>query len=329
MGGLNGPLAPRLIAAGLAGLGLAAALGRVAIPLLRRLKIGQRVRDDGPRTHLKKMGVPTMGGLFFAVPALLLALAWSPGDPAVAGLVLFSLVFAAVGLADDYLKVVRRRPLGLRARHKLAAQIPASLVFGYWSAYVLGLGTSVSIPFGLGRLELGAAYLPFVVVFAIWFSNAVNITDGADGLLAGAMVPSVLAYLLVSLVADQPGLAALCAGLAGACIGFLLYNRHPATVMMGDVGSLALGGALTGLAVLTRTEILLGLVGLLYALEALSVVLQVISFRTTGRRIFRMSPVHHHFELAGWPETRVVGVFWLFSAGSALLGLVALGGMGR
>jgi phospho-N-acetylmuramoyl-pentapeptide-transferase len=326
---LTNESAARLVVAGLTSFALVALLGLVAVPLLRRLKVGQRVRDDGPETHLKKMGVPTMGGLFFAVPALALALAWSPRDPRVSGLALFALVFAMVGFADDYIKVIRRRPLGLRARYKLAVQIPASLALGYWAAHRLGLGTAVAIPFGLGSLDLGPLYLPFIVLFAIWFSNAVNITDGVDGLLAGAMVPSMLAYLLVALVAEQAGLSLLCATVIGACAGFLLYNRHPAKVIMGDVGSLALGGTLTGLAVLTKTEILLGLIGLLYALEALSVVLQVISFRSTGRRIFRMSPIHHHFELLGWPETKVVGVFWLFSALSGLIGLFGMGGMGR
>jgi len=318
-----------LLGPALAGLAAAALLGLLAIPLLRRLRIGQQVRDDGPQTHLKKMGVPTMGGLFFAVPGLLLAMAWTRGDTLVAGLTLFGLVFAAVGFADDYLKVVKRRPLGLRARHKLAVQIPAAALLGYWAAYRLGLGTALAIPFGLGSLDLGPLYVPFVVVFAIWFGNAVNITDGADGLLAGSMVPSLLAYGLVSLAVGAMGLVTVSMALLGTCLGFLLHNRYPARVIMGDVGSLALGGAITALAVLTKTELLLALIGLLYAVEALSVVLQVISFRSTGRRIFRMSPLHHHFELLGWAETRVVHMFWLFSAIAGLVGLLGLRGMGR
>ncbi len=311
-----------------AGVALAAVAlaGRPAIGLLQRLRIGQRVRDDGPQTHLKKMGVPTMGGLFFAVPGLLLALLWAPRDRAVLVAVVFALLFSAVGFADDYTKVVRKRPLGLRARHKLAIQIPASLALAYWVCTTHG--TTVAIPFGLGSFDLGLFYLPLAVVGTIYVSNAVNITDGVDGLLAGASVPSYLAYGLVALTAGQPGLAFLCASLVGACIGFLLHNRYPAKVIMGDTGSLALGGALTALALLTKTELLLAVIGLLYIVEALSVVLQVISFKSTGKRIFRMSPLHHHFELLGWSEPRVVALFWTISAVAGLLGLLGLTGMG-
>ena len=303
-------------------------LGPLAIGLLKRLKVGQRVRDDGPQSHLKKMGTPTMGGLFFALPGLLLALVWAPGDPTLAVAVAFALVYGLVGFADDYIKVVNKRPLGLRARYKLAVQIPAGLLLAYWATSRMGLSTALVIPFGLGQLELGLAYYGFVVLLAIFFGNAVNITDGADGLLAGAMVPSLAAYFLVALTTGQTGLALLCASLTGACFGFLLYNRYPAKVIMGDVGSLALGGALSALAVLTKTELLLALIGLLYAVEALSVILQVISFQSTGRRIFRMSPLHHHFELSGWPEGRVVRAFWLVSAIGGVLGLLGLRGMG-
>jgi phospho-N-acetylmuramoyl-pentapeptide-transferase len=307
---------------------LVALLGTLTIPLLRRLKVGQRVRDDGPRTHLKKMGVPTMGGLFFAVPGLLLAAAWSPLDPAVRAAVLFSLVFCFVGFFDDYVKVVRKRPLGLRARHKLAVQIPASLALAWYASAQLGLSTAVHIPFGGPAIELGAIYPVFIVLMAIFMANAVNITDGADGLLAGSMVPSLTAYLLISMAAGQGGLALMCAALAAACLGFLFYNRYPARVIMGDTGSLALGGAVTALAVLTKTELLIALVGLTYVIEAMSVVLQVISFQTTGRRIFKMSPIHHHFELLGWPETRVVTMFWLGALLAGALGLLGMAGMG-
>jgi phospho-N-acetylmuramoyl-pentapeptide-transferase len=304
-------------------------MGQLAIPMLRRLKVGQRVRDDGPQTHLKKMGTPTMGGLFFALPGLLLAIVWAPRSAAVQALILFSLAFGLVGFVDDYLKVVKRRPLGLRARYKLAVQIPAGLLLAYWATTRLGLSTVVAIPFGLGHVDLGLLYLPFITLLAIFVGNAVNITDGADGLLAGAMIPSLGAYALVAMVTAAPSLAWVSASLIGASLGFLIYNRYPAKVIMGDTGSLALGGALTAMAVLTKTELLLALIGLLYVLEAGSVILQVISFQTTGRRIFRMSPIHHHFELLGWPETRVVRLAWLVSGLGGLLGLLGLTGMGR
>jgi phospho-N-acetylmuramoyl-pentapeptide-transferase len=306
---------------------IVAALGAPAIKLLRRLRIGQRVRDDGPQTHLKKMGIPTMGGLFFAVPGFLLALLWAPHDRAVLAAVAFALIFSAVGFADDYLKVVRRRPLGLRARAKLAVQIPASL--GLAALAVSWHGTVVAVPFGLGQIDLGLLYLPLAVLGAIFVGNAVNITDGVDGLLAGAAIPSFIALGVASLAATEPGLAQLTASLVGACAGFLLYNRHPAKVIMGDTGSLALGGALTAVALLTKAELLLAIIGLLYIIEAMSVVLQVISFRATGKRIFRMSPLHHHFELLGWSEPRVVAAFWTVSALAAVAGILAVKGVVR
>lgn len=316
-----------LLLALLLSLAVVAALGQLAIPLLRRLKVGQRVRDDGPQSHLKKMGTPTMGGLFFALPGLLLCLLWAPESLAVRALVLMALAFGAVGFVDDYLKVVKRQPLGLRARHKLAVQTPAALLLAYWAMSRLGLSTMVTVPFGWAQVQLGWLYPPFVALLAIFAGNAVNITDGADGLLAGAIVPSLGAYILIARAMSQPSLAWVGASLIGACLGFLIYNRYPAKVIMGDTGSLALGGALTAMAVLTKTELLLVLVGLLYVLEAGSVIVQVISFQTTGRRVFRMSPVHHHFELLGWPETRVVALAWIVSCAGALLGLLALSGM--
>jgi len=320
--------AQALAVAGAASFVLAGALGLVAVPLLRRLRVGQRVRDDGPKTHLKKMGTPTMGGLFFVVPGLLLSLAWSPLDPGVRAAVLFALVFSFVGFLDDYTKVVRRRPLGLRARYKLAVQVPAAFVLAWYAVERLGYSASVSIPFGGPAIALGPLYPVFVVLMAVFMGNAVNITDGADGLLAGSMVPSLAAYMLVSLAAGQGGLATLCVSLGGACLGFLLYNRYPARVIMGDTGSLGLGGAITAVAVLTKTELLVAVIGLTYVIEALSVILQVISFQSTGRRIFRMSPIHHHFELLGWPETRVVTMFWFGALLAGVLGLLGLAGMG-
>lgn len=307
---------------------LVVSVGKPAIQTLQRLRFGQRVRDDGPQTHLKKMGVPTMGGLFFALPGAVLALLWAPTDRPLLAAVGFALVFGLVGFADDYLKVVRRRPLGLKARAKLAVQIPAALLLALYTAR--SYGTAVVMPFGLGGFDLGWTYLPLAVLGAIFIGNAVNITDGVDGLLAGAAVPTFLALGAAALfVAGAPALAFLAASMIGACLGFLVYNRHPAKVIMGDTGSLAIGGAMTAMALLTKTELLLGIVGLLYIVEALSVILQVISFRTTGRRIFRMSPLHHHFELLGWSEPRVVRLFWTVSGFAGLIGLLALRGMAR
>lgn len=300
-----------------------------AIPQLRRLKYGQVVRAEGPQTHLVKQGTPTMGGIIFALPAAVTTLLLAPRDGgALAALVAVAsaLGHGAVGFADDYIKVVQRRSLGLRAREKLFFQTFLALGLAWLAADVLRLGTWVQVPFTGWKLELGVLYYPFVLLLVFATGNAVNLTDGVDGLLGGASVIVFGFYTLVSLFyRAQPGLAVACAATMAACAGFLRYNAHPARVFMGDVGSLFLGGLLAAVAVLTKTELILPIAGILFVAEAVSVILQVISFKTTGRRIFRMSPLHHHFELSGWSETAVVRVFWLTCAVGVVLAWWGLG----
>lgn len=300
-------------------------LGPFVLPVLREWKIGQFVRTDGPERHLAKAGTPTMGGLMI-LGGTLAALIPSrvAGDPNVVAALFLFLGYAALGFADDYIKVVMKRPLGLKARYKIIGQASLALFIAFWLAQTPGPGgqggTVVNIPF-LGLVDLGAFYVPFAALVIIGSANAANLTDGLDGLLAGTAAVASLAYALISLATGHMEMAVLAAALAGACAGFLRYNRHPASVFMGDTGSLAIGGCLAALALITRTELYLPLVAGPWVLEALSVILQVAAFRLFRRRILRMSPLHHHFELGGWGEWRVVLFFWAMALASAAAGV--------
>jgi len=306
-------------------------LGPVTIPVLRRLKFGQTVRDDGPARHLQKTGTPTMGGVIFLI-GVTVAVVSLTGRSAAGLLVLgVTLGFGLIGLLDDAIKVVLKRPLGLRAREKLFGQVLLSALLGVLAFSVLGRGTDVVLPFsgffipGGWSIDPGTwGYLAFSVLVVVGTANAVNLTDGLDGLAAGVTVVVALAMLVIALLVGKPDIAVVLAALAGGCLGFLVYNHHPARVFMGDTGSLALGGALGAAAVLTRSELFLVLIGGVYVLEALSVILQVISFQLFGRRLFRMSPLHHHFELSGWSENKVVYTFWAAALFFAVLGLAGL-----
>lgn len=294
--------------------------GVFILPLLRRLGIGQEIRKDGPQAHLLKAGTPTMGGIIFLVALLFTVLLFNGPEKKSLLLLFLTFGFALLGFGDDLLKVVLRRPLGLRARTKLSGQLLVGLIFTLL-AVEEGRGTQLLFPF-LGEIEEGLLYFPFALFVLAAASNAVNLTDGLDGLAAGSTFFAMLAYLFVAQFGGEPALAVFSGAVAGGCLGFLFFNVYPAKVFMGDSGSLALGAALGGLAILTRTEILLALIGGLFVVETLSVILQVISFRLRRKRLFRMSPLHHHFELKGWPETKVVGVFWLTSFFFACAGLL-------
>ncbi len=293
-------------------------LGPLVIPLLRRLKLGQNVRSDGPARHLQKSGTPTMGGIIFlagiTVSGLLLA-GRSTEGLMVLGI---TLAFGLIGFLDDFIKVYLKRPLGLRAREKLLGQALFSVLFCALSISALGRGTVFVIPFSGFFVTGGLSWEPGVILFyvigvvvIISAANAVNLTDGLDGLAAGVTVLVSLAYVFISQGLGNPGVAVIMAAVAGGCLGFLFFNRHPASVFMGDTGSLALGACLGAAAITTKSELFLLIIGGVFVLETLSVILQVISFQLFGRRIFRMSPLHHHFELCNWSEKKVVLVFWL------------------
>lgn len=289
---------------------IAVLLGPLFIPLLRRLKFGQSIRDEGPKLHQKKAGTPTMGGIIIFIALILAVIKFAPLNSNTYLLIFVTLGFAFLGFLDDFIKIVKKRNLGLTAKQKLFGQLLVSIVF-YYALQKQGHDTVVYIPGQSWGIDLDWLYLPFIIVMLLGFTNAVNFTDGLDGLLAGSSAISFGALSIIALSAAQFETAIFGAAMVGAVLGFLVFNAHPAKVFMGDTGSLGLGGAMSAMAILTKTELLLIIIGGIYVLEVLSVVIQVISFQTRGVRVFRMSPIHHHFELSGWSEWKVVTVFWV------------------
>ncbi|MDA8097374.1 MAG: phospho-N-acetylmuramoyl-pentapeptide-transferase [Clostridia bacterium] len=317
-------------------------LGPIVIPVLRRLKFGQRVRSDGPSRHLQKSGTPTMGGIIFilsSTAAVLLGILMLDDRPElgtrVDGLVVLLVLvgFGTIGFLDDYIKIVLKRPLGLRAREKLLGQVLIAVALAVVAVYGLGRGTDIVIPFsgflvpGGIVIELGWwLFLAFTVFILLGTTNAVNLTDGLDGLASGLMVIAALAFAVIAVVSGHLWVALVLGATAGGCLGFLYYNWYPARVFMGDTGSLALGGGLAAAAVLTRSEVFLAIIGGVFVIETLSVMAQVFSYQLFRRRVLRMAPLHHHFELSGWTETRVVFSFW---AAGLILAVVGLAGIYR
>ncbi len=314
-------MARAALAAALAAL-LVLLAGRTLIRELAARQVRQPIREDAPERHRAKAGTPTMGGIVIIAAAILGTVAAGRPTPQVVFVLLMVIGFAAIGFADDLLKVRRGRNLGLRARERLAAQTVLAAGVGLFVYYTVPDGALVALPRG-ARVSLGWLYIPFAVTFVLGFVNAANLADGLDGLAAGLSALAAGAYATIAFRAGWPDLGLFAAGLAGACIGFLWFNAHPAEVIMGDVGSNAIGAGLAALALLTKTELLLVVVGAVFVAEALSVLGQVAYFKATGgKRIFRMSPLHHHFELGGWTETQTVVRFWLLGAIAALLGLL-------
>jgi phospho-N-acetylmuramoyl-pentapeptide-transferase len=307
-------------AAGIAFL-IVLALGPALIPALRRLKFGQSIRQEGPPRHYAKAGTPTMGGLLILVGVTVPTAIFVGWDPEAVLALLITLGHGVIGFMDDFIKVVLKRNLGLTARQKLLGQLILASALVFAAVNYFGRGTVVWVP-GWGiTVDLGPFYYIVAVLFVIYTSNAVNLTDGLDGLAAGTMAIAALAYAIISLYYNQPSLALFSVAIAGAVLGFLRFNLHPARVFMGDTGSLALGGALATLAILTKTELLMVIIGGVFMLEGLSVIIQVAAFKSTGKRVFKMSPIHHHFELSGWTETKVVTVFWLAATIFAIVAL--------
>lgn len=299
-------------------------LGPIVIPMLRRLKFGQSIRQEGPERHYAKAGTPTMGGIII-LGALLVPVMVYTGRSTEVWLALFvTLGHGLIGFIDDFIKVACKRSLGLKAKQKLLGQIIMAVALAYIATNYMGRGTDLWVPLLDINIDLGPLYYVLIFLVLVGTTNAVNLTDGLDGLAAGTTTVAALAYVVIAMSFGKPELAIFCASLAGASLGFLKYNAYPAKVFMGDTGSLALGGALAAVAVMTKTELLLVIVGGVFVFEALSVIIQVISFKLTGKRVFRMSPIHHHFELAGWSEIKVVTVFWLTGVIFSAIALVVL-----
>ncbi len=287
-------------------------LAPLVIPLLRRFKFGQTIRSEGPMRHQEKSGTPTMGGIVILAAVAFTAWRFS-SSPTTWLLLLATAGFGLIGLLDDSLKILRRHNLGLTARQKLMLQVLVVILF-YLVLYVRGWHFGLRMPLSGATVQMGFLYLPFLAFLMVGTANAVNITDGLDGLAAGTTAIAFSAYAVLAWLESRWDVSVFSVAMVGALLGFLVFNRHPARVFMGDTGSLALGGALAAVAVLTRSELWLILIGGVFVIEALSVIIQVVSYQSFGRRVFRMSPLHHHFELAGWSEWRVVASFWLVSA---------------
>lgn len=292
------------------------------IPILRE-KAGQNIREDGPESHLSKAGTPSMGGIAIIVGTIIAtiagALALECDHIAVLCIILVFVGFGLIGFLDDYLKVIKKVNLGLRAYQKMGLQIIISVIFAI-VAYIHE-GGQVYIPFAKISVDFGWIYIPFVIFAVLAMTNAVNLTDGLDGLASGVTALVSFFFAVAGLSFGIYAGSWFCAAMCGGCLGFLVFNKNPAKVFMGDTGSLALGGGLAAAAVVMRLELLLIIVGLLYVLEALSVVLQVGYFKLSGgKRIFKMAPIHHHFEKCGFKEVQVVVAFWIFTAICCLAG---------
>jgi phospho-N-acetylmuramoyl-pentapeptide-transferase len=319
-------------------------LGPWLIDQLRRIKMGQFIREEGPKSHQQKAGTPTMGGLLINLAILIPTILWADiANPYIWIILFVTASYGAIGFIDDYRKMIKKQNEGLTTREKFVLQFVVALAAGMAIALLPALknnySTVLTFPFIKQTLSLGLLYIPFIMVILVGASNAVNLTDGLDGLAIGSTLIAAVTYTILTYaagnfkVADylhiawvpQAGeLAVFCGAMVGASLGFLWFNAHPAEIFMGDVGSLALGGAIGCIAVMIKQEILLVFVGGLFVMEALSVMIQVASFKLTGRRVFKMSPLHHHFELSGWRETKVVVRFWIIAVIFALLSLATL-----
>ncbi len=288
---------------------LSTAFGKVMIPFLHRLKFGQHVRDDGPQAHLKKAGTPTMGGIFFLAAMIVTSLLFLPGHPGILPVLLVTAGFGLVGFLDDFLKIKKHQSEGLTVKQKLAMQLLFTAAFAFYMVRFSAAGSTISIPFFHVQWDMGILYIPFVFLVVLGTDNGTNFTDGLDGLCSSVTI--VVAAFLTWLSAKYgAGLEPVTGAMIGALAGFLLYNVYPAKVFMGDTGSLALGAFVAGAACELGQPLIILLIGFIYLVEVLSVMIQVFYFKMThGKRIFRMAPIHHHFELGGWSETRVVAVF--------------------
>ncbi|MCO4327013.1 phospho-N-acetylmuramoyl-pentapeptide-transferase [Staphylococcus agnetis] len=305
---------------------ITAVLVPVLIPTLKRMKFGQSIREEGPESHMKKNGTPTMGGLTFLISAIVTTLIASffvdTASPLLL-LVFVTLGFGLIGFIDDYIIVVKKNNQGLTSKQKFLAQIVIAVVF-----FIVAKGmnafdfsTSINLPFTDISIPLSFAYVIFIIFWQVGFSNAVNLTDGLDGLATGLSIIGFSMYAVMSFILAQPAIGLFCVIMVAALAGFLPYNINPAKVFMGDTGSLALGGIIATISIMLNQELSLLFIGLVFVLETLSVMIQVTSYKLTGKRVFKMSPLHHHFELVGWSEWKVVGVFWTVGLISGLIGL--------
>jgi len=306
------------------GLVLSMAIGPFIIPFLKKLKFGQTVREEGPASHLSKSGTPTIGGMIFLIPILTIGSVLAAFRPEVIPVLVSTFFFGLIGFIDDYLKVVKKHKNGLSIKHKAILIVVFSAGFACYTIFT-GMGYSIWLPF-FGDVNSSIFYVIFVVLYFFGTINAVNFADGLDGLLGGLVI-IVMAFIVFFgnlFMGEAQGIGLFASLVVGSCLGFLMYNLFPAKVFMGDTGALALGGALASMLLVLKIPLMIFVVGAIFVIEALSVAIQVFCFRVFGKRPFKMTPIHHHFELMGWKETTVVKVFWIFCALTSFVGAVII-----
>ena len=312
-------------------------LGPLIIPFLKRLKAGQTIREEGPESHKTKSGTPTIGGIIIIISIFITSLSSGIIDNDLWVALIATLAFGLIGFIDDFIKVVMKRNLGLRAYQKLILQTTVAILIALYhmSQSHTALGTKIIVPFINGSLQIGnfvipeyldigRLYVPFIIFVVVATVNSANLTDGLDGLAAGVTLIVAAFFSLLAMNYGSNSLAIFSSAIVGACLGFLRFNSHPAKVFMGDTGSLALGGAIATTAVLMNVALIIPVVAGIFFIETLSVIIQVISFKSTGKRVFKMTPLHHHFELSGWKETKVVTVFWITTVILCLIGAIGV-----
>jgi phospho-N-acetylmuramoyl-pentapeptide-transferase len=312
----------RILIAGTASLLMCLFLSPKFIAFLRRRSFGQNIREDGPQGHKTKAGTPTMGGIIIFLAITIPYVLLSKRDWQSVGVFIAAIACAVLGFADDYTKIVKRRSLGLRARTKLVVTILISVALWWIATQKAGVSSTIKLRIIDTSVDLGPLFPVFIYLVVAGTTTAVNFTDGLDGLAAGCAAIVLLTYLGITFIIGQRDLALLAGCLVGACIGFLWFNSFPASIFMGDTGSLGLGGAIAGLAIMTNTEVLLLLLGGIFVIEVLSVVIQVFSFQVFRKRVFLMAPIHHHFELQAWSETKIILRFWIVAAACGAIGFV-------
>ena len=294
------------------------------IKYLKKHNIGQKIRQEGPDLHQHKMGTPNMGGVIVILTLIIIVLLLVPYNKYVLWSLIITVGFGLIGLVDDLIKHFRKRSLGLLTMQKLLLQIALALIVAYGIQQNTDLGTEIYIPFLKNSIELGFMFMPFVVLVMVSSVNAVNLTDGLDGLAAGLIIISMFSFTLIAYIQNIELIGIFSLIVAFTSLGFLVYNFFPAQIFLGDVGSLALGGALASVAIFTRAELFLLIIGGVFVIETLSVILQVASVKLRGKIIFKMSPIHHHFELCGWEEPKIIIRFWIAGIILALIGIASM-----
>ncbi|MBA7498404.1 Phospho-N-acetylmuramoyl-pentapeptide-transferase [subsurface metagenome] len=300
----------------------------IALPLfikyLKKHNVGQKIRQEGPDLHQHKMGTPTMGGVIIILTLIIVVLLFVPYNKYVLWSLVATVGFGFIGLIDDLIKYLKKRSLGLLTMQKLFLQIAFALLVAYCVQQNTDLGTEIYLPFLKNSIDLGIMFVPFVVLVMISSVNAVNLTDGLDGLAGGLIIIAMLSFALIAYIQNMGSMSLFSLVVAFTSLGFLVYNFFPAQIFLGDVGSLALGGALASVAIFTRTELFLLIIGGVFVIETLSVILQVASAKLRGKIIFKMSPIHHHFELCGWKEPKIIIRFWIAGIILAIIGIASL-----